>query len=435
MAINIKEHGDIIAISKKRQVAAGSVSVTENPQTLDLIVPFDEGSKIDISDGRETNQKEKTGRDEPTRIDVGEHEASGSFVKSKAQPALLAWAFAMISNNHSEAAAGATGHIHTSRMTYTTQPSFFTAAHRKGRLADMRRHAGLTLDTLTLAMTRGAGLSANIGIKGTGKHDDQRYSETAAGLDNAAVIAFTKNIQDASPDNVTVWADTTGDGRPDKELKVTLVNNTTKQLTVQPLGGAGAAVTYHLIYTPMNDIAEYTWANLSALSAVDEFHPRTRDIQLILGGKFNGTDIVGGQIAKCEVGSVNYQFNANVSVQKCFRAGPLPADHATGADMGGISQTIKVDRHIVDFIMDYWHRNNLYPAIKIHALSAVEFEPGHRYEIEILFPKVGFMDNKHAVLEKKWSSQSQLVVLKDDSVNDYPSVIFKVKNRQTGYFE
>ncbi|MFQ5717158.1 MAG: hypothetical protein ACE5GQ_08660 [Nitrospinales bacterium] len=434
MAINIRERADLIAVSKKRQVASGSVSAAENPQTLDMIVSFDEGSKIDILDGRETNQQEKTGKEEPTKIDVGEREAGGALTKAKAQPNLLAWAFAMIANDHSETAAGASGFVHTSRMTYGVEPSFFTAAHRKGDLADMRRHTGLTIDSLGLTLTKGAGISTNLGIKGIGKADDQKFSETVAGLDNDTTLAFSNDIHGASPDNVTVWADTTADGVPDKEVVVTAVDNALNQLTIQSLGGAGAAVTYHLIYTPKNDVAGYTWANLGALSTIDEFHPRTKDIQLILGGAYDGSDIVGGQVAKCEISSVNYQYNANGAVQKCFRGGALPVDHATGIDLGDISQTLAVDRDIVDFIMGYWHEKNLNPALKIHAISPVEFETGHRFEIEIIFPKVGFMDNKHNVVDGKWSSQSSLVVLKDDSPNDYPSAVFKVKNQQTGYW-
>lgn len=433
MTINLKERADIIAVSKKEQTASGSVSTSENPQTLDIIIPFDEGSKIDISDGRETNQKEKTGKAEPTRIDIGEREASGTFTKSKAQPNLLAWAFAMITGDHTEVNAGSSGYAHTSKMTYASQPSYFTVAHRKGDLADMRRHTGMVIDSLSLSMTKGANLSATLGIKGIGMVDNQKFSETVAGLDNDTTIAFTNDIHGESPDNVTVWADTNADGVPNVPVTVTAVDNTLDQLTIQSLGGAGAAVTYHLIYTVENDIAGYTWADLSSLSRVEEFNPRTKDIQLILGGTYDGSDIVGGQVAKCEIHSVNYQYNANTIIQKCFRGGSVPVDHATGIDMGDISQTLTVDRSIVDFIMTYWHEQNLYPAMKIHALSPVEFESGHRYEMEILIPRVGFVDNKQNVIEGKWSSQSNLVVLKDDSSNDYPSIIFKVKNQQAGY--
>lgn len=433
MAINIKERGDIIALSMKRQSASGAVSAAENPQTLAMIVPFDEGSKIDINDNRESNQKEKTGMAEPTKIDAGEREAVGTLTKSKAQPNLLAWAFAMITQDHSETAAGSSGYVHTSQMSNAVEPAFFSVAHRKGNLADMRRHTGMIIDSLGLTMTKGANLAATLGLKGIGKFDDQRFSETVAGLDNDTTLAFTKDIHGDSPDNVTVWADTSANGVPDREVAVTAVDNVSNQLTITSLGGAGAAVTYHLIYTPKNSLAEYVWADLSTLSAVEEFLPRTKDIQLILGGAYDGSDIVGGQVAKCEISSINYQHNANATVQKCFRGGALPVDHATGIDLGDISQTLTVDRDIVDFIMGYWHEKNLYPGMKIHALSPAEFESGQRYEIEILIPKIGFLDNKHNVVEGKWSSQSSLVVLKDDSASNYPSIIFKVKNQQTGY--
>ncbi|GEM_PF-2850603 len=434
MSINVKELSDLFVVSKKKQVVNGSVSAAENPATADYLIAFDEGSKIDISETRENNQAEKTGYWEPTRIETGEKEAAGTLTQNKSQPATLAWAFAMMCNDHADATAGTTGHVHTSQMTYGIEPAYFTAVHQKGDIADMRRHVGVMIDTLGLTMTKGANLAATVGVKGLGKTDNRRITEVVSALDNVTTISYTNDIHDESVDNVTVWADTTGDGTPDKKVTVTVVDNTNNDLTITSLGGAGSSVDYHLVYTADKLVTGYTWSDLSSISKIDEFRPRTRDIQLILGGSYDGTDIVGGEIAKCEISSVNYNYAANSVSQKCFRGSSTAIDHSSHVDVGLINQTLTVDREIKDFIMDYWHESNMYPAFKIHAVSPVEFESGHNYEIEIIIPKVGFTDNQQNVVEGKWSTQSSLTILKDDSVNDYPSIIFKVKNQETGLF-
>jgi hypothetical protein len=67
----------------------------------------------------------------------------------------------------------------------------------------------------------------------------------------------------------------------------------------------------------------------------------------------------------------------------------------------------------------------------VHLLAlGAEYESGHNYQVELIWPKCAILNAPLSVDGKKLAEAGELVVLQDGT---YGSVIAKVKNLQTAY--
>jgi len=441
MSLNIKESKDVIVVSKQKQADAETVA------TLDKAILFDEGSQLTVSDQREHNQGEKTGHVEPTRIDINEKSLSGNLAIKKSQPDALAWGFAFAFDNHSEAATpGGNGYDHTSELVaYPNEPAYFTLAHRKGEIADMQRFIGCAMNGLSLALSRGEYMGLSIDPLGIGLANSQRVTEIISAVDTGSgtvdlVLSYKLLEMAASPDldHVTIWADTEGAGEtagPSVLLAAVSMVNATKTLTVATTGVAGTW-NFYVSYMADSSEANFTWADVSAITTIDEFKMKMKDIKLTMFGQYDGTakDIVGGQAASCEVDSVNYSFNGNHAVRQCFRTGATPQDYAGGIDTGDYLQTITVERRVKDYLLAIAKDKNLYFSLKLSAVGP-EYDAvnSENYQFDLIIPRLGVLEKPMQVNDKKWVEAGNLVVLKDKNNPTFPTCVVKVRNQVSGY--
>lgn len=420
MPQSLKESTDVIGVSKSVQVDA------ETAQTVDVAFLLDAGSQININDYREHNQAEKTGFEEPTKIDAEqESDADGSFNMAKSQPDFLTFLFKFLFGNYARVTAGSTGFLGTMNMAEKDTPDYFTALHRMGNIARFDRHVGLAVNTVDLAMAKDAYMSANGGIIGIGKRNSQSFSETISATGDETSLVISKQVQGEEKLNVTVIADKNDDGTPDTPVTVTAIVNATKTLTITSLDAGAGNINYHVTYIVLNSESGYTQFNVGSLASNEEFKIRTKNLKINVGGRYDGSAIVDGMDMDCGLESINYNCTRNAAVSKCFRGGSLPVDFATGIENGLPLQTLTLNRQAKDFFLKYNYDKNYKISLHVEAVGP-EFESGQRYMFEMIFPFVGIIEKKMEVSNERWIDAGNLVVLKD-TANSWPSAIVKTR--------
>ncbi len=178
--------------------------------------------------------------------------------------------------------------------------------------------------------------------------------------------------------------------------------------------------TYEVLYIP----TESGWMTFPA--RVNETPLRVSQMTLNLGGKWNGTAFLGGRELTSEIKSVDWSFNNNLTVEFVPGGG---GTYASRAIRGGRAQKITLNREFREFILQQHLIDNDSVGLYILAEGAVYDSP-HKYQVEIIFPKVAVLAAPISVDGKRLSEAGDLQVLEDDT---YGSVIVKVKNLQATY--
>lgn len=177
---------------------------------------------------------------------------------------------------------------------------------------------------------------------------------------------------------------------------------------------------YEILYVP----TEAAWCTLPA--RVSEPPLRVTDLTVKLGGKWDGTDFLGGHTMDNEIESVEYAINNNLSVE--FRVGGTGI-YANYALRNGRMQTLKLNRQARDFVLQQRIKDNEYFGVRLTATGS-EFETGKNYYIDLIFPRCNVLTAPLSVNGKVLAEAGDLVVLQDDT---YGSVIGEVGNKVTAY--
>jgi len=437
MSLDINASGDLFAVSGLAQADSAT------PATLDKLLLVDESSGVTINDNREHNQAEKTGQVEPTEVDILDRSAEASINVAKAAPDALAWAFSFLFGDHTAAAAGG-GFLHTSRLTsYPVEPNYFTAVHRKGGAgggsAALERHIGLGIDKLGMSFAKGEFVPVNVSALGTGNFSDGLKTEVIPALDDTVSLTLSLDPENgvADPSVVTVWADVDQDGQYEQELTPVAYDSGTNVLTISSAGGGGVTtVNYIVTYPVASTEAGYAWSDLHLLQVPQEFKLKAANVQIILGGVYaepaGVPTITGGQVAGCEVDSVEYEASWNGGVGRCWRSGAAPVDYARSVDLGSMLQNVKLTRRVRDYLFKQSFDANLPLSLKINAIGA-EYEAGQSFEFNLLLPRMKFLEKPLSVSDGKWVDEGSLVVLKDASVDNWPSAVATIRNEVSTY--
>lgn len=169
---------------------------------------------------------------------------------------------------------------------------------------------------------------------------------------------------------------------------------------------------------------EAAWMTFPA--RVTEPPLRVTDVVFTLGGKWNGTDFVGGRSMSDEIESVEYSINNNLAVE--FRMGGT-GDYANYALRQGRAQVLKLTRQMREFILQQKIMDGEYFGVRLTATGA-EYETGKNYAVDIVFPRCAVLQAPVSVSGKVLAEAGDLVVLEDDT---YGSVIATVTNKVEGY--
>lgn len=173
-------------------------------------------------------------------------------------------------------------------------------------------------------------------------------------------------------------------------------------------------------------IVNRAWLPLSQ-SKVDEPPLRCNQVEVILGGVFDGTNFLGGRRLGNEINSLEWNAQGNLDIP--FLAGDK--DYASAVDRGDRAQTLKISRRMVDAIHQALLESGEpeYFALRFTA-EGPEYEDGYTYLARITFPRVALQSAAAGLEGKKLAETLELPVLSHPT---HGSVIVEVRNKVATY--
>lgn len=411
-------------------VSAGTAETAINTeQTLDLSLLAAIDNIITLSPRRETNADEATGKEEPDTVyDMGKTSAL-QLMFAKAQPQHFAFLYAYALGEVATTAAG-DGYLHTitpidgDLEVERSQPSF-TAAQRMGKTIARERFASMFINSLSALFSKDSFCQVSGEAVGTGKYDSSITEESITAAENVTELTLAANGVSG--------ADAAGRLDAVHQIKVELSSGVWTEVEFSAVSAATPAVitisapgvgtddrTFKVLYAP----ADEGWMTFP--SRVVETPLRVSELVFTLGGTWNGSSFAGGKDIGAEINSIEHKFANNGAVEFTPGAG---GSYASRYFRDGREQTLVLDREFRDYIIrNHMDENDTFGA-RILAEGA-EFDTGHNYGVDIIFPKLGVLEAPISVNGKRLGEKGDMIVLEDDT---YGSVIVKVKNLQTGY--
>lgn len=424
MGRSIRANHNMIAVS------AGSMESAINTfQTLDLSLLADINNIISRAPRRESNQDEATGKEEADTIyDLGE--TSGLPLNfEKAQPQHFAFLYAFALGVAAASAAGS-GVLHTitpidgDLETARSQPSF-TAAHRLGKTIAKERYASMFINSVTSSFNKDSFCKVSGEAVGTGKFEASVIEESITAAENVTTLTLAAN--GVSGSNAAERLDAIHQVKVEltagvwTEVDFSAVSSATPgEITITAPGATTGNVTFKILYAP----TEVPWMSFPA--RVAETPLRVSELIFTIGGTWDGSAFVGGREMGAEINSIEHNLSNNGNVEYTPGAG---GSHATRYFREGREQTLVLDREFRDYILQNYMDTNETFGCQILA-EGMEFDTGHKYGVELIFPKLGVLEAPISVNGKRLGEKGDMTVLQDDT---YGSIIVKVKNLQSSY--
>lgn len=394
-------------------------------QALDTSLLVERNTMLQLTPRREDNRDELTGKEEPdTAYDLGSlAEGSLDFEKAQAQHFGFGYAYAL---GLRSATAWGGGYKHSIMPTLDMMLPSFTVAMRLGQTIMKRRFASFFVGQLTAAFAKDSWAKLSLSVKGTGKYTDNMRRETISAPFNATSLTLASNSVHGTTagtrlDNVhsvRVQVPVTGELR---DVTVTAVSSATPAvLTIEAPGSAAASTTYDIIYVP----TEPAWCSFP--SRITEPPLRVTDLVVKVGGKWNGTEFIGGHTMSDEIESIEHVIDNDMLIE--FRPGGTGI-YASYAMRQRRVQTLKLDRQFRDFIIQQKMVDNEYFGVQMRAAGA-EFEKDKAYCVEMTFPRCVVLKAPLKVNGNLLGEEGDLQVLYDDL---YRSVRVEVSNKVPQY--
>ena len=396
---------------------------------VDLSLLSDMGDMINLSPRREDNSDEANGKEEPDQVYDNGYMAETTRNHNRAQPQHFAYLYGFGLGNVTTVAAGS-GYLHTITPmvggldTARELPSM-SMLTRMGETVLKRRFASMFVDQVnaTFAMDDWVKISGT--LKGTGKHEDSIIEETVSSAGTSVSLLLDANgVQGATADERMdsihrIRAEVTAGSWTD--VTFTAVSAATPAaITIVAPSAVATAINYKILYAPVES-ADFVFP-----ARVVESPLRVAEMSFNLGGAWNGTAFVGGKAMGAELRNIQCSLSNNSKVSFVPGGG---GSYASMHERGGRKQTIKVDRSFRDFIFQQHIKDNDQLGCYIKCLGS-EFDTGHNYQVEIIYPKLGLLSAPISVSDKKLAESGDFVVLEDST---YGSVIVRVKNLWAGY--
>ena len=265
-------------------------------QTLDTSMLVDMSDVINLEPRRESNAEELTGKEEPDAVyDLG-NISGGPLTFNKAQPQHFAFLMAYALGTVYSAAAG-TGYEHKITPIDGDEDDdmsvpAFTAAQRFGETILKRRFASMFVDSLSAVFAADDWCKISGTLKGTGKVADNITEESITANDDVTSLTLAANAvegDDAAERLQNVQRIRAYYNGAWREVTYSAVSDATPAvITNTSVGGAGASITYKVLYIH----AESGWMTFPA--RVTETPLRVAEITLKLGSTWadsitNGT--------------------------------------------------------------------------------------------------------------------------------------------------
>lgn len=404
-------------------------------RTLDTGMLCDMASIPDIEARRENNADEAHGKEEPDLLyDLGGiSKMRMRFPRCQAQHMAFLGSFGL--GISSSAAAGSgwrrtitpiTGDLDAVRST----PSF-TLAARLGKHLQKLRFASMFVTSFDLTMDRDSWVVLEADLNGTGKKSTNLYKETVNAAYNAASLTLAANAvagsipaeRLANVHHIRVEDVTNGQWI---DVAYSAVSAATPAvITITPPGGVATLTDYEIIYN-IAESGSYGWCVFP--NRVEEYPLRVSELLIKVGGKWNGSTLAGGHTLQADINS--FKWTCNCGPVPDFTPGGGTYQYANRALRNPRSQTITLDRRFMDAIL--YQRFVDIEYFTFYAIAeGAEYDTGHKYTIEVLFPRVSVKGRPVTVGDKnRLVEAAEFEVLEDDT---YGSVILWTKNEVQNY--
>ena len=421
---SIRANHNIIAVSAYNRETA-----INEPQALDLSLLASVGDIIGLDMRKESNTDELTGKEEAdTLYSLGQTaNLTLNFPKAQPQHFALLYAYGLGKTLSTPAGTGflktitpVDGDLETSR----SLPSF-TGAQRLGKTIAKERFCSLFVNGITATFSRDDFCKVTGEILGTGKYETSVREETVNAPENSTTLTLAANGVAGTTDQERLDAvhQVKVETSPGvwEEVEFTAVSALTPaEITITAPGAGTEPKDFKVLYAP----AEQPWMTFP--QRVSETPLRVSELRFSLGGTYDGSAIQGGREMGAEINSIEHKLSNNGNVE--FVPGGGGA-YASQYFRDGREQTLTLDREFRDYIIRNYMTTNDYFAASIKAEGA-EFDTGHKYGVEIIFPKLGVLQSPVSANGKRLAEQGDMAVLEDDT---HGSVIVKVTNLAADY--
>ena len=413
-------------------VSAGQQEVAMNTeQELDTTLLVDLNTVLNYQALKNPNREELTGKEEADRLHDFGGKVAGTLSFSRAQPQHFAFLLGYGLGEVETAALGAGGFRHTIRPrsgevdAARSNPSF-TAAMRFGRQVMKRRFASCFIDQIRVDFARDGWAKITGTVKGSGRMTDNTQVEEVVAAFNAGSLSLAANgvageTQAERLSNVQAVRVLNPASQAWEETAYAAVSEAVPGvIEITPPGASGELTTYRVYYVPR----ESDWMDLPP--RVEESPLKVSQLEVTLGGRWDGTNFYGGYPLTTELRGVTWTMKNNLKTESTPGAG---GNYANRAFRTGREQTLKFDRDFRDFLLTQNLKDNDTLGVYLKA-AGPEFAPGLRYQVELVFPKVAVLGTTVKVYQRRLGEEVEFAVLEDDA---YGSVAAYVQNQVSSY--
>jgi hypothetical protein len=417
---------NLLAVSARQQEVAMNTE-----QALDTTLLVDLNTVLNYQALKNPNREELTGKEEAERLHDFGGKVAGTLSFSRAQPQHFAFLLGYGLGQVQTESAGASGYRHTIQPrsgevdVARSNPSF-TAAMRFGRQVMKRRFASCFIDQIRMDFARDGWAKLSGTVKGSGKVVDNTQVEEVTAADNATSLTLAVNGVAGETaaerlSNVQAVQVLNPASQAWDEVAYQAVSAAVPGvIDITPPGGSGDLVTYRVYYLP----GESGWMNLPA--RVEEPPLKVSQLEVTLGGRWDGAAFYGGYQLATELRGVTWIFKNNLMPESTPGAS---GNYANRAFRTGREQTLKFDRDFRDFLMAQNLQDNDSLGVYLKA-TGPEFEPGVSYQVELIFPRVAVLTTTTKVYQRRLGEEVGFAILEDDT---YGSVVAYVQNQVSSY--
>lgn len=418
--INTRSNLNLLAVS-----AALRETAINTPQNTSQTLLVSADNYLDVSPRRENNASDANGLEEPDVIYDNGQTTVLPLTFDKLQPNQAAFMLAYGLGSVTSAAAG-TGRLHTIKpingdIDEERSNPTFTAVQRRANAVEFLRAASMAVSSCSITFAADDWVKGSASCVGTGRTESTLTEVSITALDNATSLTLPVAAAGATSaerlDNVHQVRALYAGGW--KWIKPT-DSATATTLTIPSLGGAGANVTYKVLY--MQTLP--TWTTMPA--RINESPLRVSQMCLTIGGTWNGTAFVGGVGLGSSLGSFEWSLDNKITPEFTPCSGGA---YAGKLRRGKREQKIKLSRELRSLLLANYMRNNEYFGLQVLCEGAL-YDATNKYTIEAIFPRLGIISDPLKSNKDRVAEDGELTVLQDAT---YGSSIFRIKNLVSGY--
>jgi len=420
------------------------IAVSANPretainteQTLNTGMLCDMTSIPDLEARRENNADEAKGKEEPDLLyDLGGlSKMKMRFPRMQAQHMAFIGSYGLGASSSVEAGTTGwrrtilpiTGDLDAAR----SNPSF-TLGARLGKHLEKRLYASEFVTSFDLTMERDSWAVLEADLNGTGKITTNNFKESVTAAFNATSLTLAANgVAGANAqerlDNVhyiRVLHPTTGEWIDVVYSAVSAAAPAV--ITIAAPGGVATSTQYQIIYNIV-ETGAYAWCAFP--NRVEEYPLRVSDFAVKIGAKWDGSALTGGHPMAAEINSMKWHCECGPVPD--FTSGGGTYLFANRALRSPRVQTVTLDRRFLDTILARRFADIEYFTLHAKAEGA-EYEAGHKYTVEVLFPRVSVKGRPVSIGDKNRLSEGvEFDIFQDDT---FGSVLLWTKNKVQNY--